>query len=65
MEEFIATPMSLSELATAYDVSTKIMNKWLDPHRKEIGKRIGLLYTPKQVHKIYECLGYPPYLDIK
>lgn len=65
MDDFIATPMSLSELANAYDVSNKIMKKWLDPHQKEIGKRVGFLYTPKQVKKIYECLGYPPYLDVK
>ena len=57
--------MSLSELANAYDVSNKIMKKWLNPHQTTIGKREGLLYTPKQVSKIYDCLGYPPYLDVK
>ncbi|SMD37643.1 hypothetical protein SAMN04488029_3387 [Reichenbachiella faecimaris] len=65
MDEIIATPMSLSELANAYDISNKIMKKWLAPYQKEIGKRVGILYTPKQVMKIYECLGYPPYLDVK
>ncbi|MEM7298391.1 MAG: hypothetical protein AAF391_09020 [Bacteroidota bacterium] len=65
MDEVIATPMSLSELANAYDVSNKIMKKWLAPYQKEIGKRVGILYTSKQVMKIYECLGYPPYLDVK
>lgn len=65
MDNIIATPMSLSELANAYDVSNKIMKKWLNPHQTIIGKRVGLLYTPKQVSKIYDCLGYPPYLDVK
>lgn len=61
MEDFIVTPMSLSELANVYGVSVKVMRNWLKPHGDTIGVRVGMFYTPKQVSKIFECLGEPPY----
>jgi len=60
MNKYTALPMSLSELADAYQVSNKVMKKWLSPHESLIGQRVGLLCNPKQVLIIYECLGYPP-----
>jgi len=65
MDGFKVTPMSLSELANAYEVSNKTMRKWLKPYQQAIGERLGQLYTPKQVLQIYECLGYPPISDMK
>ncbi len=49
----------LTELANTYGVSNRTMKKWLAPHQHLIGPRNGLLYTPKQVRQIYECLGEP------
>lgn len=54
-------PMSLSELATAYQVSNKVMKSWLKPHSLTIGERVGFYYTPKQVSMIFDCLGEPPF----
>ena len=50
MDEIIATPMSLSELANAYDVSNKIMKKWLAPYQE--GDR------QKSRHSVHAKTGY-------
>ena len=51
--------MNTKQLAALYKVNTETFNKWLKPFKKKIGKRIGNLYTPKQVKIIFDCLGEP------
>lgn len=60
MNRLKIVPMGITELAHAYCVSNKTMRNWLKPHSEQIGERIGLLYTPKQIRAIYDCLGLPP-----
>lgn len=53
-------PQTKQDLANAYGVSTRTLNKWLLPFQAQIGQRMGHTYTPKQVRIIYEMLGPPP-----
>lgn len=50
------------EVALLYGVSGKTLKKWLIPFKKEIGKRYGHFYNPKQVQIIFEKLGIPDLL---
>lgn len=47
------------ELADIYQVSEKIIRQWLVPFEKEIGKKQGWYYTPKQSEIIFAKLGIP------
>lgn len=42
-------PMTLKELADRWNVSVSTVKKWLRPFEKEIGPRIGNIYSPHQV----------------
>lgn len=59
MSAFEIKPQSKQELANAYGVSPRTLNRWLLPFRERIGRRMGHTYTPKQVSIIYELLGPP------
>ena len=50
---------SVKEVAVLYGVSSKTLKKWLRPFEKQIGKRIGYFYNPKQVAIIFDSLGVP------
>ena len=50
---------SNKELCVLYGTNRHTLRKWLAPYEKEIGKRCGYLYFPKQVEKIFEKLGVP------
>jgi hypothetical protein len=54
---------SPAELANIYKVSRFTLNRWLKPHRKQIGKREGLYYTVKQVRLIFDLLGLPGHVE--
>lgn len=54
-------PQTKQDLANAYGVSARTLNKWLSPFIPRIGQRMGHTYTPKQVKTIYEVLGPPSY----
>jgi hypothetical protein len=51
--------MSIRELASLYNVTIAIFKKWLVPHEKAIGKKMGWYYTPAQVKTIINLLGEP------
>jgi uncharacterized protein YjcR len=59
MKQIDIRPYTLSELAAMYGVSAKTMRTWMLPHKESIGKRVGRLYTTKQVDIIFEKLGLP------
>lgn len=48
--------MTLKELADRWNVSVSTVKKWLRPFEKEIGPRIGNIYSPHQVKIILEKL---------
>ncbi len=50
---------SCKELRGMYGIDQKTFKKWIAPYEKEIGKRCGNIYFPKQVEKIFEKLGVP------
>jgi hypothetical protein len=50
---------SKKELAGLYNVSTKTLNKWLQPINVKIGKYSGRSFCLKQVKIIFEHLGEP------
>lgn len=52
-------PHNLKELSALYSISSRTLKKWLQPFEKQIGERIGYLYTASQVKKIFELLGSP------
>jgi len=54
-----AIAQSKNQLANAYKVSLKTFISWIEPFRDNIGEYRGKSYTPKQVRKIYDLLGYP------
>ena len=59
MKQVEIRPYTLSELAALYGVSSKTMRNWTLPHQESIGKRVGRLYTTKQVQVIFDKLGIP------
>jgi hypothetical protein len=58
-------PYSLRELAEMYEVTPKVLQKWLIPAEKEIGPRMGRFYTPRQVKTIFQKIGMPEVFDFK
>lgn len=48
--------MSLKELAARWNVSCKTARQWLKPFEKEIGRKVGYLYSPHQVKVILSKL---------
>lgn len=48
--------MTLKELADRWGVSVSTVRKWLKPFEKEIGVRVGNIYTPHQVKIILSKL---------
>ena len=52
-------PYSKKELAGMYKIGVRSMTTWLEPFKKDIGKRYGWYYNPKQVKYIFDKLGLP------
>ena len=52
-------PYTTAELAHLYGISKPTFNKWLKPHQRFIGERLGHFYTALQVKLIFEKLGLP------
>jgi hypothetical protein len=52
-------PCSLKELSNIYGVTVRTIKKWIAPHEKEIGNKIGRYYNVLQVKIIFEKLGLP------
>lgn len=53
------TAKNTKQMAALYGISVKTFAKWIKPHLKIIGDKIGYTYTPKQVKAIFEALGEP------
>jgi len=51
-------------LAGLFEVDTKIFRKWIKPFKKEIGIRLGIYFTARQVGIIFEKIGLPPNVEI-
>ncbi len=55
-----ARPMTKTELAILYGVSTKTLNKWIKPFKEEIGATTGTyILTINQVRTIFDKIGEP------
>lgn len=48
--------MTLKELADRWGVSVTTVKKWLKPFEKDIGPRVGNIYSPHQVKIILSKL---------
>ena len=48
--------MTLKELADRWNVSVRTVRKWLKPFERDIGPRIGNVYSPHQVKIILSKL---------
>jgi hypothetical protein len=59
LTEIQIKPYSKRQLAGMYEVSAKVFQTWLDPLEKELGPRVGRLYTPRQVKIIFQKVGMP------
>jgi len=59
MEKMEIKSYSKKELANLYEIGVRTLTTWLEPFRKEIGKRHGRYYTPKQIRCIFDKLGLP------
>jgi DeoR/GlpR family transcriptional regulator of sugar metabolism len=51
--------MNMQELASLYNVSSQTMRKWIKkiPDPENILKKIGYIFTPKQIELIRSHLG--------
>lgn len=56
MKEVEYPAMSVAELALRWGVSPKTVKNWIKPFEKEVGKRIGNMYSPHQVKIILSKL---------
>jgi len=52
-------PYNITQLAALYGMERRAFKKWLAAHKRLVGKRIGHLYTIKQVNIIFDVLGMP------
>ena len=52
-------PCTIKELAAKYEVTPKVLRKWLIPHNKVIGKKTGRYYNILQIKIIFGLLGEP------
>jgi len=52
-------PFSVTELAEFYGCSVKTIKTWLAPIEKDVGRRMGHYYTPKQIRIIFAEWGVP------
>lgn len=59
IEVFEIKPYSKKELAGLYKIGVRSMTTWLEPFKKDIGKRYGWYYNIKQVRYIFDKLGLP------
>jgi hypothetical protein len=50
---------TIAVLAALYGVSIPTFKKLIKPHLKKIGKRIGNLFTTRQILIIVKCIGPP------
>lgn len=50
---------SPGELAELYDVNIRTFKRWLEPFKKDIGKRHGRYFTIAQVQTIFAKLSHP------
>ena len=58
-KKLIIKPLSMGQLAVAYEMDRRTIYNWLEKHADAIGEKIGFFYTPLQVKKIFEILGPP------
>jgi transposase-like protein len=59
MKQIDIRPYTQSELAALYGVTTKTLRNWLLAHQESVGKRVGRLYTTRQIEIIFDKLGLP------
>jgi len=52
-------PINKSQLSVKYDISTKTLNKWLEPHWQIIGEYKGRCFTINQLKIIFRLIGKP------
>jgi len=57
--QLLLKPYTAKELAGLYSISKPTFMKIINGFEKEIGKRNGNYYTPKQVNIIFQKLGFP------
>jgi len=50
------------ELAEMYNVSPRILHRWIEPILDKVGKRVGHYYNRRQVEVIMDHCGVPPAL---
>ena len=63
-EYFDLRPYTTKEIRALYGVSWETFKKWLVPFKDDIGERIGMTYTVKQVKVIIDKLGFPSKLRL-
>lgn len=56
MKEVECPAMTIKQLADRWGVSCKTAREWIKPFEKEIGSRIGNIYSPHQVKIILSKL---------
>ncbi|MEO5978872.1 MAG: hypothetical protein ABIS36_10940 [Chryseolinea sp.] len=56
---FEIRPMTLKELAAAYNVSKQVMRRWIKACQAEIGKRIGHFFNLRQIGVMVKNYGHP------
>lgn len=58
-KKLIIKPLSMGQLASAYEMDRRTIYNWLIKHKDAIGEKIGFFYTPRQVEIIFQILGPP------
>lgn len=51
--------MTKSQLANAHGISRWLLAKWMAPHAAYIDKKSPGPYTPAELRRVHEALGYP------
>ena len=52
-------PYTITELADMYGVCGRTFKCWIKPFEAELGRKIGRIYSVKQVEIIFDNLGFP------
>lgn len=54
---------SKTQLAQAYNVSSRTFRLWIEPIKEKLGAYVGQAYNPKQIEQIVDFLGEPEKLE--
>lgn len=61
----IIKPYRMKDLCTIFDLNYRTMRRWIEQHKKELGKKNGQYFNAAQVSFMIGRFGMPYYINCK